>query len=201
MTAGAALFFSCNNSGGSDTAGKLPDAVPDTLVGWRGCERCNFAPVSANTFDFKYQHYTIRVMERTDTVGVGILAAAHFGGPQYNIPVPPASYFMGINRDFLFVDVGTGPSKREFIIYDLRGQKELFRSPYIGDVQILPNGKVWYWKVAERASIEDKYLPECKDSAQWVSQGLFVAYGQRAIYDPNTSVQISKSEYQCFSEQ
>jgi len=188
-------WSACQNDAAPKVEKPAPTATADTVVGFKGCDHAAFTPVGAGSFDYTYQHYTVRVLERSDTLGHGIVVAPHRGGPHFTVPMPDDGYFMGVNRDYLFVDAGTGPDGREMIIFDLPGQHEVFREKYCDEVEIISNGKVWFWAPVEASAIDS--LPACADSATWLKNGLSIGYGQRKIFDPVSRVYIAKSEYKC----
>ncbi|MBK8556212.1 MAG: hypothetical protein IPL65_10805 [Lewinellaceae bacterium] len=122
------LFLSaCKNSpSANDMANDVvPAAKKDTVVGYNGCDHCEFKPLSAHSFDYVYQNYTVRIAERSDTAGIAMIVAPHRGGPHYNVQLPAGAAFAGINREFLFTDADAGSGKKLMVIYDLPGQKEL----------------------------------------------------------------------------
>ena len=45
-----------------------------------------------------------------------------------------AEYFLGLRGDLLFIDSGTGPDFRGLIVVDLRTQRRLLQTDYVGDV-------------------------------------------------------------------
>ncbi|MEZ4917563.1 MAG: hypothetical protein R2792_00535 [Saprospiraceae bacterium] len=87
------LLGACtNNNEPTVDAKPVPRPVEDTLVGFKGCDKTSFHPLSAYTFDYKYPNYVVRVMERSDTSGIGITVFAwrrsslqHHASAQWNI--------------------------------------------------------------------------------------------------------------------
>jgi hypothetical protein len=140
-------------------------------------------------------------MERSDTSGIGITVAPLYGGPHYNIMPPPNGTFAGLNRDILYIDVGTSPVNRQVIMHDLRGQKEIIQFDYIGDAMISGDGKFWYFAPVDSSEIEEKYLPDCPEKEDWIAKGFGVIYGRRKTFNPNNRVHVGKSEFSCFPNQ
>ena len=58
-----------------------------------------------------------------------------------------AEYFLGLRGDLLFIDNGTGPDFRGLILVDLRTQRRLLQTDYVGDVVSGPDAftvGVWH---------------------------------------------------------
>ena len=58
-----------------------------------------------------------------------------------------AEYFLGLRGDLLFIDSGTGPDSRGLILMDLRTQRRLLQTDYVGDVVSGPDAftvGVWH---------------------------------------------------------
>jgi len=58
-----------------------------------------------------------------------------------------AEYFLGLRGDLLFIDSGTGPDFRGLIVVDLRTQRRLLQTDYVGDVVSGPDAftvGVWH---------------------------------------------------------
>jgi len=45
-----------------------------------------------------------------------------------------ADYFLGLRGDLLFIDRGTGPDARTFLVINLRTRRQLVQMDYVGDV-------------------------------------------------------------------
>ena len=194
-----ALTWACKDgTGGVAEEEALPAPVADTLVGFKGCDKASFTPVTANTFDYKYQNYTVRTTEREDTTGVRITVAPHFGGPHYKVNPPVNSRFFGVNRDFLYIDVNPEDDHGTVRIYDLRGQKAIRQFSYFGDPLIAGDGKFWFFMPADTSEMEEDQYPDCPEKEDWIEKGYHVDYGQQATFNPANRVLVRKSEYRCF---
>src|SRR5207247_11060719 len=85
-----------------------------------------------------------------------------------------AEYFLGLRGDVLFIDSGTGPDFRGLIVVDLRTQRRLLQTDYVGDVISGPDTftvGVWYgYGVTARAA--GGYDPDMSagvGSVRWVA--------------------------------
>jgi len=57
-----------------------------------------------------------------------------------------ADYFLGLRGELLFIDRGTGPDARTFLVIDLRTRRQLVQMDYVGDVIAGPDSStvgVW----------------------------------------------------------
>lgn len=177
-------------------AAPAPTGPIDTLVGFKGAERAAFKLDEQGRGEFQYQNHKVTVKDEVDstTTGQNIMAAIN-GKNIYAIPFINNGFFAGIYNDRLFVDAGTGPDGREISIINLNTKKPVLRAPYVGEPEILSNGKMWYLRPAKEQDITK--MPDCPERAEWEKNGLRVGYGQVCIYDLTNDSEIKKTEWRC----
>ncbi len=177
----------------------LPTGNRDSLAGFKGCDRATWSPLTANSEEFIYQHYTVVVTRSNDQPGEQITVKRDSGRTDFVIPLPEAGYFKGVSRNKLFVDEGTGPDGRRLLIYDLDKMVQFFSTPYCGEPQIAQAEKIYYLVPVEEKDVER--IPDCPEKEQWIKDGLKVGYGQRCIFNLLVRSNTRKSEWACVAMQ
>ena len=174
----------------------LPAGKSDSLVGFKGCERAAWSPVSATSDEFIYQHYIVKKIRIANNPGEWVTVLLRDSAQaSFVVPMPTSGYFYGITRNKLFVDVGTGPDGRELLVFDIDKKIELHRTPYYGDPQVIQSDRLHYLLPAEEKDVTK--MPDCPDKEQWVKDGLRVGYGQRCIFNLSQRTLTRKSEWAC----
>jgi hypothetical protein len=186
-------------SGMQAPATPLPNGKLDSLAGFKGCERATWSPLTANSEEFIYQHYTVVITRNNNLPGEQITVRRDSGRADFNIPMPENGYFKGVCRNKLFVDAGTGPDGRTFTVFDLDKKVQFFSSPYCGEPQIIQAERMHFLLPVEEAEVERK--PECPEQEQWTKDGLSVGYGQRCILNLVVRSYTRKSEWVCVAKQ
>lgn len=177
------------------TSDTLPHGKLDTLVGFNGCERATWSPLTATSEEFIYQHYVVKVSGKDDQPGEEILVQRDSGRTDFKIPVPEAGYFHGVCRNKLFVDVGTGPDNRELFIFDLDKMVQTYNTPYCGEPKIVGFDRLWFLLPVEEKDVVK--MPDCPEKDEWEKNGLRVGYGQQCIFNFMKRSLTRKSEWQC----
>lgn len=167
----------------------------DTLVGFKGMERSGYTRPTPGAAEYLYQHYKIRTIDLPNEPGQAITITQLDSSLTYSVPSGIKGFFMGIYGNRLFIDIGTGPDVREFLVYDLKAKKALHKAPYVGDPEVLDNGKLFYLRPAKEEEITK--MPDCPDRADWEKNGLGVGYGQVCLYNLTANTEIRKSEWRC----
>lgn len=200
------LLFCKNNTATSkegetqNAATDFPPARTDSLVGFKGCDRAGFQAVGKGIVKFTYQHFAVQVAQRLDKMGEKITVIPLEGGESFDIPDLEAPHFIGVCRDYLFMDSGTGPDGRELFIFNVKNKTMVFQTKYCGDeTWIVHDEKIWYSFPVDESEIAEK--PECPEKEAWEKQGLRVGYGQRRIFDFLHRQLTQKSEYKCIAMQ
>ena len=206
----ALFFLSCNNPGagpesktanggktGANTAADTTAfSVPrDTLVGFKGMDRCGYTRSASGEHEFTYRHYSIKTNDLKDEPGQSISIMNLDTKSGFSIPSGLNGFFAGISQDVLFVDIGTGPDNREMVLFSLKTMKPVLKSRYVGDPEVLDNGKMWYMKPADEKTITK--MPDCPDRGEWEKQGLRVGYGQVCVYSLTANTELRKMEWRC----
>ncbi len=171
----------------------------DTLVGFKGMERSGYTRPSRGAAEYAYQHYKIRTVDLPNEPGQAIVITQLDSNITYSVPNGIKGFFSGVYGNRLFIDIGTGPDVRELLIYDLKAKKALHKAPYVGDPEVLDNGKLWYLRPAKEEEITK--MPDCPDRAEWEKNGLSVGYGQICLYNLSANSEIRKSEWRCVQMQ
>lgn len=201
-----ALLWSCGHekAGGTDASTPLQQSVvPDTFVaavdtihGFKGMDKASFRPLQ-KTNEFRYYQVIVRI------------APGKFGEEEINISHPDTplvsqkipglanAKFGGVYRDYLFVESGKPPEKGELHFFNLKRKVFVYGTNYIGEPQILSNGKLWYLEPIVYDSIPEKYRKDCEGKVEWEAQGHETGYGRRCMYDLVNGTVTQKSEYPC----
>ena len=178
------------------TSAKLPAARTDSLFGIEGCERAGFQALSAKVRKFTYQNFSVQITDQ-DTPGEKIQVIMHSNGKVLDVPDGEPVYFAGAARDHIFIDVGTGPDKRELIIFNLklRTLAQTYRTPYYGDLSVASNGTLWFYAPVDEKEVTKK--PDCPEKEEWLKKGQSIGYGQRRLFNLPTRGLTRKSEFIC----
>ena len=176
-------------------AAPLPMGNIDSLAGFKGCDRATWSPLTANSDQFVYHHYTVIVTRNSDEPGEKITVRRDSGRADFVIPMPEAGYFKGVSRSKLFVDAGTGPDNRQLFIYDVDKQSQYYSSSYVGEPQIIQAERFYFLLPVDEKDVTR--IPDCPEKAQWEKDGLRVGYGQRCILNLLVRSLTRKSEWAC----
>lgn len=171
----------------------------DTLVGFKGIDRCSYSRPSPGITEYYYQHYVVNTIDSKSepTQAISITPTGSMDG--FSVPTTIKGFFAGLTRDQLFIDIGTGPDGREILVFNLKTQKAGLKTKYVGEPEVLDNGKLWFLLPAEEKEITK--LPECPDRAEWEKKGLRTGYGQVCMYDLANNSLIRKTEWRCVAMQ
>ena len=197
----ALIFCFCKNQPvqpETKPAGETPTSLSiaaDSLAGFKGVDPAQFTRTSPGSAEYRYQRYVVKVMPRPDRPGQNILAMPAEGAKPFAVPTLENCFFAGIYRDHLFLDIGTGPGGREFVIFNLKKNTSEYQTLYIGEPEILPNGRLLF--LLPTAEKDVTKMPECPDRADWEQKGLSIGYGQVCFYSLDKDVVIKKSEWRC----
>ncbi len=80
-----------------------------------------------------------------------------------------AEYFLGLQRDLLILDSGTGPSPRSLIIWDIAKRKKVYAGSYSEPIKISPS-KLVFWMESTLATEKN-----CPEKSRWQADGLGAA--------------------------
>lgn len=187
------------NANSSDSPAQT-DPQQVGMFGIRGSEKPAVKQISPSENEYTYQKYIVRTSTTAGKVGETIAVTPVGGtGDTYLIANGDAYVFAGIWGKYLFVDNGTGPSRRQLIVFDLEKRKP-DHAVFVVETEVIDAmGKLWYWKTAAVETIEKK--PDCPEKEQWEKEGLQVQYGQREIFICTSGAVIGKSEFKCFPAQ
>ena len=178
----------------------LPQGKLDSLAGIKGCDRATWSPLTTNSEEFIYQHYTVVITRHGDQPGEQITVKRDSGRADFVIPMPEnGGFFSGVSRSKLFVDEGTGPDGRKFTVYDLDKQVQFFSSPYCGEPQIIQGERIYFLLPVDEKEVTR--IPDCPEKEQWTKDGLKVGYGQRCILNLVVRSYTRKSEWACVAMQ
>ncbi len=175
------------------TPGPLPPGKSDSIVGFRGCESGAYSPLSADSDEFIYQHYTVKLKRKSNGPGEEITVVRDSGRADFVIPMPDAGRFFGICKNKMFVDAGT--DNRELFIFDLDKEVQTYNTPYCGDLRIAESERLWFLVPVEESEVVKK--PECPEKEEWTKKGLKVGYAQRCIFNFMNRSLTRKSEWVC----
>ncbi|MCC7505246.1 MAG: hypothetical protein IT259_08090 [Saprospiraceae bacterium] len=206
----AFLFSFCQNNATDKKTDAAADAKPapdttvfsterDTLIGFKGMERAAYTRPAAGMAEYRYQRYKIRTVDMNSQPGQSITITPLDSADGYNVPAGITGFFAGVVGDVLFMDIGTGPSLREILIFNLKTKKAVLKSEYVGDPEVLDNGKFWYLRPTDEKEVTK--MPDCPERAEWEKNGFTVGYGQVCIYNPATNTEVRKSEWRCVQMQ
>lgn len=173
----------------------LPPGKSDTLVGFRGCERAAWSPLDVYSDEFIYQHYTVKKRRIANNPGEIVTVLRDSGRTAFTVPMPPKGYFLGICRNKLFVDAGSGPDGRHLFVFDVDQMAQLYETPYCGEPQIIESSRLHFLRPVDESEVTK--MPDCPDKEQWLKDGLRVGYGQRCIYNLEQRSLTRKSEWMC----
>lgn len=199
--------FCKNQNAGSKTAGDAKTEAKtaadttvfttprDTLVGFKGMERCGYTRPAPGECEFTYRHFSVHTTDLKNEPGQGISIMNLETKSGYSVPSGLNGFFAGVAEDVLFVDIGTGPDHREMVLFNMKTMKPVLKSKYVGDPEVLENGKLWYLKPADEKEITK--MPDCPERAEWEKQGLSVGYGQVCLYSLEGNTEIRKMEWRC----
>jgi len=176
-------------------AAPLPTGKSDSLIGFRGCDRAAWSPLSRTADEFIYQHYIVKKTQIANNPGEVVTVLRDSGRVAFTVPMPTNGYFHGIIRNKLFVDAGTGPDNRELFVYDIDLMAELFRTPYCGEPQIIESSRLHFLLPVMENDVTK--MPDCPEKEQWLKDGLRVGYGQRCIFNLAQRSLTRKSEWTC----
>lgn len=180
---------------GNGPAVQLPMGKLDTMAGIQGCEVATWSPLTANSEEFIYQHYTVKIVNNQDQPGQQITVVRDSGRADFIVPMPENGYFNGVCRNKMFVDAGTGPDGRMLFVYDLDRMSQFFQTPYCGDMKILHDDRLYFMVPVDEKEVTK--MPDCPEKEQWQKDGLRVGYGQRCIFNFVIRTLTRKSEWAC----
>lgn len=180
---------------GELTPGGLPAGKSDSIAGFKGCESAAFSPLTPDSDEFLYQHYTVIIKRKPNDAGEEVTVRRDSGRTDFVIPVPEAGRFYGILHGKLFIDAGTGPDLRHLFMFDLDKESQWFDTPYCGDVQIIDSERLYFLLPVEESEVAKK--PDCPEKAEWEKNGLRAGYGQRSIFNFINRSLTRKSEWVC----
>lgn len=175
------------------TAGQVTTA--DSLAGFKGADPFTFTRLSPGSAEYRYQKYVVKVKPLPGQPGQDVFVMPVNGTKPYALPTVGNAFFAGISRDHLFLDSGTGPTGREFIIFSLKKNRSEVRTHYLGEPEVLPNGRLLYLVPTEEKDVTK--LPECPERSEWEQKGLRVGYGQVCLFNLDQGVEVKKSEWRC----
>ncbi|MCW5922723.1 MAG: hypothetical protein KIS77_10280 [Saprospiraceae bacterium] len=173
----------------------LPMGKLDSLAGFKGCEKATWSPLTANSEEFIYQHYIVKITRDPKTPGEQITVLRDANRPNFVIPMPDAGVFKGVCKNKLFVDTGTGPDGRELFVYDVDNMTQIYNTRYYGDPEVVNAEKIYFLMPAEESDVTRK--PDCPEKEEWLKDGLRVGYGQRCIFNFTVRSLTRKSEWAC----
>lgn len=87
----------------------------------------------------------------------------------FEIPNETAEYFLGLQRDLLILDSGTGPSPRSLIIWDIAKRKKVYAGSYSEPLKISPSKLVFWMESTPATEIN------CPEKSRWQADGLGAA--------------------------
>ncbi|HRI60026.1 MAG TPA: hypothetical protein PK228_09895 [Saprospiraceae bacterium] len=196
---GQTIVSENTTTGAQAPAAPLPMGKLDSLTGFKGCDRATWSPLTANSEEFIYQHYTVVITRNNDQPGEQITVKRDSGRADFVIPMPEAGYFKGVCRNKLFVDEGTGPDGRRLVVFDLDKNLQFFSTDYCGEPQIIQSERVYYLLPVDEKDVTR--IPDCPEKEQWIKDGLKVGYGQRCIFNLLVRTNTRKSEWACVAMQ
>lgn len=196
---GQTIVSENTTTGAQAPATPLPMGKLDSVAGFKGCDRATWSPLTTNSEEFIYQHYTVVITRNNDQPGEQITVKRDSGRADFVIPMPEAGYFKGVCRNKLLVDEGTGPDGRRLVVFDLDKKVQFFSTPYCGEPQIIQSERVYYLLPVEEKDVER--IPDCPEKEQWIKDGLTVGYGQRCILNLIVRSNTRKSEWACVAMQ
>lgn len=188
-----------NASGTTFENGPLPPGRNDSLAGFQGCERAAYSALTANSHEFIYQHYTVKIKENPNSPGEEVVVVRDSGRQDFKIPMPSDGRFHGMCRNKLFVDAGTGPDNRTLFIFDVDKMVQNYSTSYCGELRIIGSQKLWFLMPVEESEVTK--MPDCPDKDEWKKNGLGVGYGQQCIYNFMNRSLTRKSEWVCVPQQ
>ncbi len=202
----ALIFLSCKNQTASPESKPAAGAsvaadttvftvARDTLVGFKGMDRCGYTRPAAGECEFQYRHYTIKTADLKDEPGQSISIMNLDTKSGFSVPSGLNGFFAGISQDILCVDIGTGPDMREMVLFNLKTMKPVLKTSYVGEPEVLDIGKLWYLKPADEKTITK--MPDCPDRSEWEKQGLRVGYGQVCLNSLSANTEVRKMEWRC----
>jgi hypothetical protein len=172
----------------------------DTVPGFKGSDRAGMYQYGEAGQQYVYQNYTVKVAKRTDNLaGEKIEITPSDGGAFWDVPVPEASKFIGVYRDYMMVEIAPTPNNRELLFVDMKQKRGAYKSPVIPvDTPAVMSGKLWFYAPIDTADM--KKIPECPEKADWEAKGKKTMYGQKILYDFSNGAVTKKSEYKCYGQ-
>lgn len=195
----AGMVIYCKNAPGSgnteESATELPPERSDSLVGFKGCDRAGFKAISPTVHQFIYQDFIVEITDNPDG-GEGIRAyLIENPAKELKVFLEGKAHFRGAARGQLLVEEEKGPNKSELVVFSVSRQAVMFQKAFCGDVELMPNGNIWFNIPADSSKIEKK--PECPEKKEWEKKGWAIQYGQRSIFSLVNRSFTRKSEYSC----
>lgn len=199
---------SCHNESGTPTETSEPQAVetppaaePAADFAISGTEKPSMKDLGNGTQEYIYQHYKVKTVA-ADSLGVGhdIFVYNEKGEEVWkseNKGDESGKWFSGISGDHALVDIGTGPSGRVLVVYDLKHKKVGFKGGYFGEPSISNGMLVFDRMVSEKEAGNIN----CPEKEEWKKQQLGIGYGQRVEYDLQTGAANNKQEFKCYAVQ
>lgn len=149
-------------------------AKPDGS-GWQGTERPKKIEQPPKGKVFVYEHFTIHAIPREGT-GEDINVYQPGGGLAMQSG-GEGTYFAGLHKQYLLLDLGTGASLREFMALNLISGEITHRALYHGDYAAMRGEYVVYLQPEEDAETcnTDKGLTGKKHRMMWLNLTLAMA--------------------------
>lgn len=200
------LAFSCKNETSSTTSSasetaqdEAPKAGADEAVhGMEGAEAARIA-AGEDATEYVYQQYKVRTVADGRNAGEHITVYTPDGQEIWKLANDSGHFFHGISRDHAFVDIGTGPSGRNLMVYDLKNNKTVFKLQYIGEASISADGVLSFYR-----NMPERGVPKstrCPEKSAWEKDGLGIGYGQLHTYPLTDGEVLGKPVFKCFPVQ
>jgi hypothetical protein len=170
-------------------ATQLPKAK-DTAIGIEGADKAVL--VANNTYSYCFGNVVIF----PDTANAG--ESINAGG--YEIKNNAANSFAGAYKKFVIVDNGTGPNKREVLVYDIAHKMEVFKSVYEGDLKI-ENDKLHFISIATKVENAKAAIDSFAAENKCTTKGCTTLAGYAAYFDFTTLKTTTTKDIKCFCEQ
>ncbi|MDG1840858.1 MAG: hypothetical protein P8I93_00770 [Crocinitomicaceae bacterium] len=101
-------------------------------------------------------------------------------------------YFQGLIGHYMIIDEGTG-TMRDLSVYDLQEQKVVFKTGYVGSLEVI-EGKIHFLDQVQLQKESEK--PECPQ--ELIDIGYGIGYVEKMIYNLNKKSLIKTGVYECY---
>ena len=163
----------------------------DTTIGIVGADSTKV--ISPNVYQYINN---VRVSIHPDSANAG----EHIIVNDFEIRNQDANNFAGVYQNYVLIDNGTGPNKREIVIYNITTKELTFSTKYEGELKI-ENGKLHYINASSKVENAKEQIDSFSNENKCSTKGCKTLAGYAAYFDFETLKSTTTKDIKCYCEQ